>query len=52
MIKYQANIPKELVDYIFVLAGNKCHTCLVSCEFPYKKINNFYFCCNRCYMHI
>lgn len=44
-------IPKEIKDYIFSMASNKCKTCNVICRIPYKKISKFYYCNRVCFYH-
>ena len=45
------NIPIELKSYIYYLANNKCNICQVKCRVPYKKLNKFYYCTKKCYLH-
>ena len=42
-------LPNEIIEYIFKLSNNKCHTCNVVCKIPYKKQCKFYYCSINCY---
>lgn len=48
---YTRYIPKELKNYIYYLANNKCHICQIKCKIPYIKQSNFYYCSKVCYLH-
>ena len=51
-MSFKSSLPKEIVSYIFLLANNECHTCLIKCNIPYKKLDKMYFCCDICYNFI